>query len=682
MTGQTLTPQKPLPQPILAVVSSLVRALKTGRLYASGHALFKKNVSQFHGALSAAMGERDFLFLGCARNALFFEGDFFEARDPNLREFLNFFHALGVSHLYMDKKATTTELESLIELLAGAGQGQGEEVVAALPKENVSHVHVGLLDYGVFSSVQSVASSLSQSADDEAIWRQLIIQPAAMGTLHLPAEKIQQLVHLTEDVEDLKKLLLRLDRDMVDRQQNVSAAQRAALLGNFLHNLDKTLQNVDPGKRKPFALQVGAILDTLEPKLTVEILGTPSLEEGPEPGDIVQLILEALSDRHVVYLLIDALRFTGSRSACFNNLFQRALSKYKDAALFLSLIRTEINRATLERKPGMLDHWQHLEQLVVRQQEIEEFNAEYHKQIDALASSIHMKAPLAEDEELERLQKSLLPAPLKARQAQLIIDITSQPHSTQQAETFFPPLLGTLGEALKRLMDGEKHRAVGSLMRDLFHALTHIPHEAVARNKISTWFTTDQVHGLLSRLLDKCRTFDPQEMSPINAICNLFPEKAGHFLLDKLAENDDEDSAERVWLWTTLAGLGSKLNRSITQRLEQAPDEELPDLIVLVSLLGDKSLALPLEELLEHKNHDIRTEAVRTLGRLQAERSVPRLAEVVLQKSLLKSKKTKALQLDAARALAAIGTDQARAVLEQVTEEGSGDLRDLCQELL
>jgi HEAT repeat protein len=171
-------------------------------------------------------------------------------------------------------------------------------------------------------------------------------------------------------------------------------------------------------------------------------------------------------------------------------------------------------------------------------------------------------------------------------------------------------------------------------------------------------------------------------MSPINAICNLFSEKAGHFLLEMLAEGDDEDSPSRLWLWTTLAGLGPKLNRLIAQKIREAPIEDLPDLLVLVSLRGDKDLAPAVEELLDEKDHAIRSEAIKTLGRLQADTSVPRLAEIVQQKTLVRTKKTKTLQLDAARALASIGTDQAKAVLEQVKDAGSGDLRELCEELI
>jgi hypothetical protein len=45
-------------------------------------------------------------------------------------------------------------------------------------------------------------------------------------------------------------------------------------------------------------------------------------------------------------------------------------------------------------------------------------------------------------------------------------------------------------------------------------------------------------------------------------------------------------------------------------------------------------------------------------------------------------KKMKSLKMDAARALAEIGTVEAKGILSQAAREASGDLQALCQELL
>jgi len=68
-----------------------------------------------------------------------------------------------------------------VECLAGARQGQGDEVVAALPRENIKHLSVGIISYSVFSTVHMVAARLSPAGDDPALWRQLILQPAGGG---------------------------------------------------------------------------------------------------------------------------------------------------------------------------------------------------------------------------------------------------------------------------------------------------------------------------------------------------------------------------------------------------------------------------------------------------------------------------------------------------------------------
>jgi len=72
---------------------------------------------------------------------------------------------------------------------------------------------------------------------------------------------------------------------------------------------------------------------------------------------------------------------------------------------------------------------------------------------------------------------------------------------------------------------------------------------------------------------------------------------------------------------------------------------------------------------------------VDALGRLKAEKSVSLLREILSQESWLAGKKTKSLQTQAARALFAIGTPDAKRALEQIAGRGSGELRKLCMEL-
>ena len=52
------------------------------------------------------------------------------------------------------------------------------------------------------------------------------------------------------------------------------------------------------------------------------------------------------------------------------------------------------------------------------------------------------------------------------------------------------------------------------------------------------------------------------------------------------------------------------------------------------------------------------------------------------KESYIKSKKVKVLQLAAARALGEIGTDASKKHLKEIAEKGSGELKELCQEIV
>ena len=195
----------PLPESILSFINGFIRAINTARLYATDHNLFAKNIQQLLPLIFDAMADRDFLFLGCAKDAIFFEGDFYQSKDPRLKKFYELAHSLRISHLLIDKKITIEELSSFVGLVAGARQGQGEEISSTLLRENIRHIKLGLLDYTIFSTVRMVATQLAHSSEDESVWRQLIIGPVSVGTFDLDPERKKKLLQFTEDVEELRK---------------------------------------------------------------------------------------------------------------------------------------------------------------------------------------------------------------------------------------------------------------------------------------------------------------------------------------------------------------------------------------------------------------------------------------------------------------------------------------------
>jgi hypothetical protein len=585
--------------------------------------------------------------------------------------------------MLLDKEITAEELKSFIGLLAGAQQGQGEEVSSALLRENIKRVKLGLLNYTIFSTVQTISTQLAQTSEDKAIWGQLILHPVAAGTFSLSPDKIKQLTNICEDIEELKKLLLQIDTDMAKRQEGVSITQRGILLGNFIQNLGDTLEGVAPEEKNQFTRQVGAVLDSLEPQLKTQILGAVAPEITKDKGNgIIHEIFQAMPDSQLVYLLVDALKEAGANSRCFNNLFNRALAKHKEPGLLLTFIRQEMHRTTQEGESEALSHWQHLEQLLIQQQETDELNKQYQKEIDALATSIQMQVPMVEEEEIGRLLKTLSPEPLRAAKAQLIVNLISQPHTTQTS-TFLPSLVESLGEILDHFFTQKHFVTVGNLLREVFLALNDYPEESSVRKTMTSLFNTEDIQKLLKNLLKQCRTYDPKETTAIDSICQLYPEKAGGFLLDILVDLKDDNSPQAQWLSTTLASLGPGLNKILIRRLQgDAPDHVLPRLLTLATISADRDLSATVGQLLDHRSHEIRLKVISTLGKVRAERVVPRLAEIVLQKSWVKTKKMKSLQMAAAHALADIGTDEAREVLQQVVSQRSGDLQTLCQELV
>jgi hypothetical protein len=669
----------PLPKTVQEFIAGFMRALKAGRLYSSGHALFKQHTKGLHDKFHEAGDDEPSFFIGFAKDSLLLDDAFFQAGTAHAREFLSLFHSLGISHLIIRKGATLQEIESFIETLAGAKPGQGQDIVTALHRENIGHIQVGLLDYSLLSGVESAVSRFIQGKKEAAIWRQLIFRPAMAGTYRFGEERMKDFLLLAENMDFLKRSLAELDGDLRNHVKGISPAQRGQVIGNFLQNASKCLASMDGQRRKDFAEKVSILLQSIRPEMRIWILGSPDSEAKGEDRGVIQDLIERMDEQESVHLLIQALQECGGRTVIFDNIFQRIHGRFKDTATLLSLVRMEINRATQERRPGSLNFRQQLEQILIHRQESEDFNARYRKAIEDLATSLKIQKGMVEEEEMARLVRTLAPDSMKLFKARLIVDLIQEPH---RREAMSLPLFQSMGETVKHFFSRGRPRLAANLLRQVFLSINQQSQKDFFSEEINSWLRTEDVHRLLKSLFEKCRTYEPREMSAISSICQLYPEKAGGFLIDLFMEVGDQESALGDWLMTMLASLGGQIAKALGTRIGSAPDADLPPLLDLADLFGEPQIAPALENLLNHKDHEIRLQVIRILGHLKSERSVKPLSEIVLDGSWFTGKKTKLLQMEALEALAAFGTDDARAVLEKVASSGSGELRKLSLQIL
>ena len=681
MAPEKTTQHLPLPGIVQEFIAAFMRALKAGRLYSSGHALFKQNAKRLYDQFQEVREDADSFFLGFARDSLLLEDAFFQPGSVLGRDFLNLFHAMGVSHLLIQKDVTLQEMESFVETVAGAKPGQGKDILTALARENIRHIHVGLLDYSIFSGVESAVNRFIQEKKDAAVWRQLIFRPAAAGVCHLGAEGKEGLLLFAEDMDFLKQTLAGLDRNLRNHVKGISPAQRGQIIGNFLQNISKSLASIEGRKRKDFAEKTALLLESMRPEVRIAVLGgvPPESMEGGEDQGVIQDLINEMPEQDTAHLLMQALKDSGGRTAVFDNLFRRVRRRFKDAGLLLSLVRTEMHRATQERRPGSLNAWKQLEQILIHQQESEDFDARYRQAIEDLATSLKIQKAMVEEEETARLVRTLAPDSLKLFKARLIMDLMEDPH---KPEAMTLPLLQSMGETVKHFFSQGRSRLAANLLRQVFLSVSKIPERAFFLDEINSWLRTEDVHLLLKSLFQKCRTYQPREMSAISSICQLYPEKAGGFLIDLFMEVGEQQSALGDWLMTMLASMGAQIAKALGFRISNAPDADLPALLDLADLFMEPQIAPALEDLLNHRDYDIRFQAVRTLGHLKSERSLPALAQIVLDGSWFTGKKTRLLQAEALEALAGFGTKEARNVLEKVATSGSGDLRKLSHQLL
>jgi len=165
-------------------------------------------------------------------------------------------------------------------------------------------------------------------------------------------------------------------------------------------------------------------------------------------NDVIREIIQAMPDAQLTHLLGDTVKESGVRSRSFNNLFKRALAKYREPSMLLTLIQQEMHRAIEAGESEPLGTLQQLEQLLIQKQESKQVNKQYHQEIEALAASIQMEMPVKEEEEMAHLLETLTPESLKHAKAKLTVDLISHAQ-VARSEAFLPSLLDSLQATLR-----------------------------------------------------------------------------------------------------------------------------------------------------------------------------------------------------------------------------------------
>jgi hypothetical protein len=90
-----------------------------------------------------------------------------------------------------------------------------------------------------------------------------------------------------------------------------------------------------------------------------------------------------------------------------------------------------------------------------------------------------------------------------------------------------------MGETVQGILGQQRTRLAGNLLRQILLSLNRFPKETLAREVINSWLRTDEVHSVLKSLMDKCQTYGSHETSALTAVCRLYPEKAGAYLVER-----------------------------------------------------------------------------------------------------------------------------------------------------
>lgn len=170
--------------------------------YPAGHPLIHTVTTRVLTMLEDLLEFRAELVLGVARDALMFEGEWLDRKNPVYRDFAQFLFGQGIATIHFLRHIRTGELLRVNQLLRASRAEifQQGGYAALLEAQRIEHIKIVPIDYRNFTRVETESPDKTEAAAPERLWEDFlrglmegVIDPAG-SEQHMPPRFDPQLV--------------------------------------------------------------------------------------------------------------------------------------------------------------------------------------------------------------------------------------------------------------------------------------------------------------------------------------------------------------------------------------------------------------------------------------------------------------------------------------------------------
>lgn len=576
-------------------------------IYPAGHPMIEASTDKVLRLLERLFEFRSEIGFGVAREALMFEGEWLDRKNPVYRDFATFLFARGVAAIHFLHHAERDEFVRLNQLLraerAEIQQYGGYPLL--LETQRITHVRIVPVDYSNFTRIEEerIASG-DYDAEREPLWENFlyglmegVLDPEG-STLYMPADFDPRLV--------AGILNRKAEGGGMSGKENYDA-----VISSFISHADS--DSTVP--RTPSSTELGELISELNPELRRQFLNSTfrTLEGRQEQA---KSVLETFPDE----LILDSLSQINQQQMQVSNSILNLLGKlahHQDSDRPRSLIQGSSSLDTMEAGERM--------RLIFREEDTGKFIPEaYQNALNTIVSTD--QTTLITSDETEMLRAILDSQSVERQTSAIAFEIM-----TAGAETELESVLQhNLVDLARFFLETGDFVALGDLHQRWLDYLD--------RDEMATFFLAEEVlENLHSRefvieTLDALERFGDDKQEEIRDYILAVGAPFADELISRLSET--ESMTMRHFYMDCLTDMGSNAHEAIFERLRDERWFLVRNLIIVLSRQQDPVIIRRIYPLIDYPHPRVHQEILKLMFTYNPPRAERHLLEELNAKDM------------------------------------------------
>lgn len=571
--------------------------------YPIGHPMIDTATDKVLALLDQLFEFRPEIGVGVARDALMFEGEWLDRKNPVYRDFASFLFSRGIAAIHFMRHADRDEFIRL-NLLLRAERAEIQELggyPALLESQQINHVKIVPVDYRSFTTTEEERiTSGDYDAEREPLWENFLF-----GMMEGVIDPEGSSLYMPTDFDP--RLVAGILNRKSEGQGMTGKENYDAVITSFISQISTTGSRLPGGQHKgPGNEGLGDLISALNPELRRQFLNSTFRTLDTQQGK-AETVLQAFPDE----LILDSLNQVNQQemqvSSNILNLLGK-LSKHQKKGSFRSNIQGRTSLDNLEAGKRM--------RMIFREEDTGKFIPEaYQNALDTIVSTEQIS--LLRTEEMKTLRTTLDSQSVERQTSAIAFEIMTSGAESELEST----LQRNLVDLARFFLETGDFIALQDLHQRWIDYLNH--------DEVATFFLAEEVlETLHSRefvieTLDALDRFGSDKQEEVRDYILAVGSPFADELINRLAET--ENMAVRRYYMACLKEMGRNAHEPILERLNDERWYLVRNLIIVLAQHQHPALVKKLYPLIDYPHPRVRQEILKLMylyNRPRAERQL------------------------------------------------------------